>query len=356
MSENLIFRAGKNALPLIRRQGLKPEMVKIIAGAAGGPKWLVLSRLDRAIFSSWIKHRTEPLFLIGSSIGAWRFTAMSRSNPLKAQQEFETSYINQRYSTNPGPEEVTFESIKILDDFLDEEGVDEILSHPYLRLNFMAVRCKGPVSSHNKILLSLGFIAAFLFNMISRKSLGIFFERALFYHPKDLPPFFKTNEFPISKTAISRKNLKKALLASGSIPLVMEGVTNPPRAPEGTYRDGGIIDYHMDIPYGVDENKIILYPHFTDRIIPGWLDKQLPWRKPYLSNLKNVLLVSPSPQFITSLPDQKIPNRNDFKTYRGRDEERIKCWEAVVQKGEILAGEFLDVVANDKIKERVQPL
>lgn len=150
--------------------------------------------------------------------------------------------------------------------------------------------------------------------------------------------------------------MKAALLASGSIPLVMEGVTNPPRAPEGTYRDGGVIDYHLDIPYGVDENKIILYPHFTDRVIPGWLDKQLPWRKPYPPNFKNVLLVSPSPQFINSLPDRKVSGRNDFKTYRGRDEERIKCWEAVVQKGEILAGEFLDAVANDKIKERVRPL
>ena len=38
MSHNLVFLAGSEALAVVREQGLRPEMVKVVAGAAGGPK------------------------------------------------------------------------------------------------------------------------------------------------------------------------------------------------------------------------------------------------------------------------------------------------------------------------------
>ncbi len=356
MSKNITFQAGERALAIIKEEGLTPDRVKVIAGAAGGPKWLVLNRLDRAIFTSWLKGRTEPLFLIGSSIGAWRFSVMSRSNPIEAQQRFEFSYLNQRYNTKPTPQKVTYESKKIMDDFLGETGANEILNHPYLRLNFMAVRSKWPVSSEKKTLQGIGLTAAFLANAVNRKSLKFFFERALFYHPKDNPPFFNTSDFTIKKTVLTQENLKAALLSSGSIPMVMEGIRDIPNAPRGVYRDGGIIDYHMDIPFLKDSDKIVLYPHFSERIIPGWFDKSLTSRKPQSENMKNVVLVAPSKEYIESLPNKKIPDRNDFKLYRGKDEERIKCWNTVIQKGESLADDFMEAVESGKIKDLIKPL
>jgi len=47
--EKLVFLAGDRALEAIRSRGLSPEDVEVVAGAAGGPKWLILSRLDRLI-------------------------------------------------------------------------------------------------------------------------------------------------------------------------------------------------------------------------------------------------------------------------------------------------------------------
>ena len=41
-------------------------------------------------------------------------------------------------------------------------------------------------------------------------------------------------------------------------------------------QDGGIIDYHLHLPYHRAQG-LVLYPHFIDRIVPGWLDKALPW-------------------------------------------------------------------------------
>lgn len=72
--------------------------------------------------------------------------------------------------------------------------------------------------------------------------------------------------------------------------------------------------------------------------------------------MKNVLLVAPSREYIESLPNGKIPDRNDFKLYHGKDEERIKCWKTVIQKGESLADDFMDAVESGKIKDLVQPL
>ena len=58
-------------------------------------------------------------------------------------------------------------------------------------------------------------------------------------------------EVPVRPTVhrtLTPDNLRAALLASGSIPLLMEGVRIP-GAP-GVYRDGGSADYHLDLDYG----------------------------------------------------------------------------------------------------------
>jgi len=35
-----------------------------------------------------------------------------------------------------------------------------------------------------------------------------------------------------------------------------------------------------------DNSGIAFFPYYTNRIIPGWFDKKLPWRKPSSSNIK----------------------------------------------------------------------
>lgn len=355
-TENLVFLAGKKAFSKIKQEGLKPEMVKVVAGAAGGPKWLVLNHLDRVIFSSWIKNRQKPLFLLGSSIGAWRFAAASQNNHGKAIDRFQSAYLGQHYNSNPGPEEVTFETERIMNGFIDDRRINEILHHPYMRLNIMAVRSKWAVSSDKRLFLACGLLAAMLFNIIGRKLLRFFFERALFYDERTIPPFWTMDDFPIRKIPLKAKNLKKALLASGSIPLIMSGVNNIAHAPKGTYRDGGVIDYHMDIPFMGQEEGIVLFPHYTDRITPGWLDKKLFWRKPSLSNMDDVLLIAPSEAFIESLPRKKIPDRNDFWYFKGRDADRIEYWKTVINKSKDLGHEFIEAVETDKIRELVKPM
>ena len=353
MAGNLVFYAGAKALDVIKRDGLSPEMIKVVLGAAGGPKWLVLHGLDRAIFSSWFNGRTELLFLLGSSIGAWRFAAVSQNDPSKALDQFLSAYTAQRYSLAPEPEEINLECSRIIEALLGRDGTEEVLNHPFLRLGVFTAHSKWPVASDNKVFLSLGLMDAALYNTVHRAGLRFFFDRVLFFDSRDTPPLGETSDVETRMVPLSPGNLKDVLLASGSVPLLMKGVEDIPDAPEGMYRDGGVLDYHFDLPILQDDDAdgLILFPHYTDHIIPGWFDKILSWRKPHPANVDRLLLVAPSKEFLDRLRYKRIPGREDFVFFKGRDEERIAYWNEVIEASASLGEEFLDAVESGKIQE-----
>jgi len=120
---------------------------------------------------------------------------------------------------------------------------------------------------------------------------------------------------------------------------VLEAVTGIAHAPAGSYWDGGIIDYHLHLPYPRADG-LVLYPHFVDHIVPGWLDKAFRWRRARGSWLDNVVLVAPSPEFIAALPNRKLPDRGDFKRYGLDNETRIRDWTRAIGESGRLAEAF----------------
>jgi len=181
-------------------------------------------------------------------------------------------------------------------------------------------------------------------NAVSRRFLKYFFRQTLFSDGRTCPPFKHMSRSRVSHANLTGDNLKAALLASGSIPYVMQGIRNIPGAPTGTYRDGGAVDYHLDVPYGLKGRGIVLFPHYTDRIIPGWLDKKLPWRKPSPANMADVVLVAPGPEFVARLPLGKISDRNDFYRFAGDDRGRFDYWQKVADAGRVLAEDFMEKI------------
>lgn len=352
MYENIEIYAGDKAAEIICDRGLKEEDIQAIAGASGGPKFLVLAGLDRAILSSWFKKRSDPLFFVGSSIGSWRGAAFASKNPIETLDKFTESYLRQKYTARPARKDVTDESIRILNDFLTDDDISFILNRSNIRLSIISAQCRGISSFESNAALALSFIPALLVNTISRKLLLKIYTRTLFHDTRSTPPFidiFKSE----NRVKLTAENFKQALLSSGSIPFVMEGIKNIPGAPGGTYRDGGLTDYHININFGV-EDKIVLFPHFSSRVIPGWLDKSLSWRKPDKKFFSNTLLVAPSRKFIESLPMGKIPDRTDFKTFFGRDDERLKYWNEVMTRSSIVGEEFMWSVSSGKIKDLIK--
>ena len=64
--------AGPVARKTLARNGLQPGAIRTIPAAAGGPKGLLLVALDRFIFGEWLPRSTQPIDLVGASIGGWR--------------------------------------------------------------------------------------------------------------------------------------------------------------------------------------------------------------------------------------------------------------------------------------------
>lgn len=294
-----------------------------------------------------------PVHLIGSSIGSWRFACYAQQDPVAAIERFEHAYLEQTYSEKPDIHEITAKSREILGTVLGKSGVDEILTNPLFRTHVMAVRSRPVTASENRALLAASLVTAAAFNAVSRRSLGLFFERALFFDKRDVPPFFNLVGFPIQRIELTAANLADAVVATGSIPLVLSGVRNIAGAEPGVYRDGGVIDYHLDLPHSARE-RITLFPHFYERIVPGWFDKRLRWRRPNPGNVDRTVLISPSAGFVAKLPKGKIPDRSDFVNYPA--EERVRVWRGCVAACKQLADEFNEVMARDQLAARLKPL
>ncbi|WP_027357976.1 patatin-like phospholipase family protein [Desulforegula conservatrix] len=356
MSKYLNFKAGEKALQVIRDKGLSPDDVKIMAGASGAAKWLVLSDLDRFLFSKWFRVRKTPLFLAGTSIGAWRFAAAACPDPEDSLLKLEDSYINQTYIGKPTKKEITAFGWQIIDRIFDDRSVSHALNHPSFRLNIIASRSKPVVSSSSSILTGAGFGLSILANSVRRKYLGYFFERALFFDQRGLPPFYDMNCFPMKRICLSPQNLREAVMASSAIPFMTEPLKNIKGAPSGIYRDGGILDYNLDIPFLPEgSNDIVFYPHYSERITPGWFDKKLKHRRPLEKNMSNVLLAYPSAEFLKLLPHGRIPDRKDFMHFFGKDGERIRYWKKSAEIGRVITEEFNDAVESGRIRNMVRP-
>jgi len=353
MFDTLSLRAGYSAIKMIRDEGLDLSRVRVLAGASGSAKFLVLTGIDRTLMSLF-KGRTDPLYLVGTSIGAFRMAAFCQKNPLEAIDLLEEAYIAQRYDPGPTKEDISRETMKILDSYIDGPGIEEILSHPFMRISILASKCKSFVKSERSLLQWLGIGSAVALNLINRNLLGLFFERALFFKKGAPPPFTEMDQFPITTYDLTPANFKPALLSSGSIPIFMEGVSSIEGAP-GTFRDGGILDYHLDIPFSSKDDELVLYPHFYETITPGWFDKRLN-RVPHKEFMKNVVLVAPSRKFVNSLPLKKIPDRKDFMTMAGKDKDRMDSWEKVVEKNRQMGDEFAELVESGKSRQVVKPL
>jgi hypothetical protein len=348
----LRFKAGAEAYREIRADGFDPACVQTLAGASGGAKWLVLSQLDRVLIRRFISERATPLHLIGSSIGAWRFACYAQRDALAALERFEDAYVEQRYSERPDSVEVTARSREILRVLLGADGVNEILTHPSLRSHVIAARCRGTTASAQRQVLLAALGVAAVANAFDRRWLGAFFVRTLFHDPRARPPFRDPHELATEAVPLSPENLVESIVASGSIPLVLDPVRDIAGAPRGVYRDGGIVDYHFEAELA-DEGRVTLDPHFYGHVTPGWFDKHWPSRRGRPQSLSRVLLVHPSEEFVATLPHGRIPDRHDFARFDHAS--RVRYWREVIARCRRLGDELEEALVAGTIPALIEP-
>lgn len=356
MIDDLVIAAGRKAYAHIKQNGLSPDDIRLVIGASGAAKWLVLYGLDTAVFSSWFRNRRQPLGLWGTSIGAWKFAAAAQVDPARAFDALKQAYIHQYYSGRVTPARITRESDRIMAAFLHQTRVDEILDHPFLRIAIGTVRCRHLLASRHRGVQVLGIGAGALLNRISRNFQRLMLDRVVFHHPGFDPESVDFSDFPTRFVPLGTHNFHAALTASGAIPYVMEGVSDIPGAPRGMYRDGGVLDYHPAVSLSPGHSGLILYPHFYPYIIPGWFDKSNPRRRVSGPVTDRMILVAPSETFVSRLPFGRIPDRKDFIRFKGNDNVRVAAWEKAADMSRHLGDRFLDITRTGRIQDMVQPL
>ncbi len=350
MGSSLRIIAGPTALAKLQSQGFRQELFEVMVAASGGPKWFILYGLDCYLFGEFFKQRQQPIHTLGSSAGAWQMSCFAQKNPVAAISRLAEHYSTEAYSERPDVNEITHKAELMVQYMLGSNGAAEIASNPIVHTHILADRCRGPGASETPWLQMLGLGLAAGANAISRRTLGAFFQRVVFH--SDQQSYFEFHDQPSAYARLTETNVTQALMASGAIPMVLKGVRQIAGAPTGTYRDGGIVDYHFDLPLGTGSDGLVLYPHFSQKVLPGWFDKMLSYRKVNPKHYDNVVMLTPSPELIDQLPYRKISDRNDFKHLD--DDSRLKYWKTVLEQSQRLAEDLDGLIQHGKGLDNLQ--
>ena len=220
--------AGTKALEAIREQGLTAELFDYMLGASGGPKWFVLAGLDRVMMPSFFTGRQRPLDIVGSSAGSFRFACYAQQDPFSAINRLAEHYSQTVYSDKPDRQEISEKSWQLMDHFLGTTGAQEIVNNPVVRAHFVVAKSKGLIASERIPLQVTGILASAIANRLSRKSLDWFYQRHVFSSQHSSLEFDDPWQLKLHQHALTEANLPKALMASGSIPVVLAGIKDIP--------------------------------------------------------------------------------------------------------------------------------
>ncbi len=353
---NICIKAGKEAYEIIKDGGFNLDMVASYFAPAGGPRWLVASGFDLTLLKSRLLGKIKPALLVGASAGAMRFAAWLQPAAEDCYLRLMDAYISMPFGKKDRPATV-FDSLNnVINAYLEDDALSFALASKQYRLAVITARAKNLLASEVHWVQSFGFGLCFFMNCLDRSHLYNFAERVVFYTGAKPPDFCFRKDFHGRYVALTEVNFKHAVLASSAIPLVISGVRDIYGAPDGVYRDGGLIDYHLTHRYGAKKGDVALFFHHQERIIPGWLDKRLTSRKPDGGSLDNVLMVYPSPEFVAKLPGGRIPDRTDFATFINDPRRRMENWRRAAEIAAPLGEEFLELVFSGKIREATEKL
>jgi hypothetical protein len=286
------------------------------------------------------------------------------NDPVRALERLEHDYIHQDYQPEAGQKRPTARQVsEAFSNGLREfygGRVEEVLTHPRFRLHVMTTRGRGVLRREGPWRTPLGYAGAYLTNLVNRRALGAWLERVVFSSPvptslSEVPSLpFDTHDYPSRQLLLTPENFMDAVQASCSIPFVLKAVHDIAGAPTGAYWDGGISDYHLHLDTrGVE--GVVLYPHFQPQVVPGWLDKALRWRHGATPFLDQVLVLAPSPEWVSRLPNGKLPDRTDFTRYAHDFDERVRVWTTAAAAARQLADEFAEWLRHPDLS-RVEPL
>ncbi len=237
------------------RDGDLPAVIANKSHHATAPeeKYVVLRTPDLRLDAGFASRDAR---LVGASIGAWRMTALASVDAAAAIDRLRRAYVReQNYVERPSPREVSRVIRGVVRAMLDG-SVPQVRDG--LALEVLTARARGALAGRES---KAAFARAALDNAFARPRLAKHLHRVVFT-AGTAPTPDPFDAFGAIHVPLDDRNAEDALLASGSIPLVCTPVRDIAGAPRGDYWDGGLIDYHLHLPYSRMPG-LVLYPHFS---------------------------------------------------------------------------------------------
>ena len=341
---------GRQARKKLTEANSHPDCFTLLLAASGGPRWLGLVGVDRAL-REYLKARTNPIPTLGASSGAWRLAALASDTDGQTYQELIHEYIEQRFEGNPTPDEVSAVCREYLGRLFTPERIRTVLSHPHFQLNFTTALMSRELPTRWNTVASM--VLATLYNAVDRRLLGLSFKRAVFSslpHPQGSPLAKSWDRIPSITVPLTDRNFLPGILATGSIPTVLSGETNIAGSSKGHHFDGGLVDYHFE----VEAPGPILYPHFSDDPIPGWMDRFFPFRRISREARSQLCIVTPSREMLELYPTGDYPSRHDFRKFD--NDRRIGLWRETVKQNQLLEKELTLCLECGDLAKIAEPL
>ena len=353
---DISVKAGKCVYEMIQDGSFDLDRVTTCVGPGTGPTWLVASGFDRTMLHEGVLGKRAPVLLAGSSAGALRFAAWVQPEPEKSYGDLIESYITLTITRKDTASTILLSISDVINSIMEDDAIPFALASKKYRLAITAVRAKNMAASEARPVQGIALVLGFLLNAVNPAWLNLFFQRVIFHNSPIPPRFCLRSGFKGKPILLTKANMKHALLASSAVPMAISGVRDIYGAPNGTYRDGAVTDYHLNQQYGVHDGDVVLLFQHQERIIPGWLDKKLIYRRVPPEKLEHVLMIYPTEEFVKSLPGGKVPQRKDFRTFVDRPSTRIKNWREVVDRSAHLGEEFLELIASNRLRDVVEQM
>jgi hypothetical protein len=351
----LTIRAGPRALQKIRAHGLDPALVEIIPGAAGGPKGLGIAGLDRAIFGEWLPSKPRVRHLIGGLDRGLALRGRVPARPGEGASRIRSA-STRKPPIRPGPAAASCRSPHArCSRRFSRDAKDEVLASPWHRLHILTVRGRWPLTRDSSLHTSLGFGSRRSPTAIGRRHLARFIDRTVFLDARDRPPFMTVGDLsatgagaPAALQCVSTPTASRSTARtwgraprSASIPMILEGVANIAARARG--RLLGRRHHRLPpAPAYHHAEGIVLYPHFTDRIIPAGSTRACRGGARAASGWTTWWWWRRRTSTSRSCRTRKLPDRKDFARYAGNDAGRMVAWRKAIAESERLAEAFME--------------
>ena len=224
--------------------------------------------------------------LIGASIGAWRFAAACCDDPAEgARANSRALYAEQSYPPRPSRKFVSRRRARDARRALSRAARTRSSRARWNRLHILTVRGRWPLTRDS----SLAHAARLRHGGDGQRGRRAGTSRASSTAPsssiaRDHPPFraMRRSGFDAFHTHAvaldARQPRARRCSRRPRSRWCSRAWPNIPSAPAGNLL--GRRHHRLPPAPAVPPRRgLVLYPHFTDRIVPGWLDKGMPWRR-----------------------------------------------------------------------------